>query len=63
LIVRLGPEQAQQALREPHVSEFKMTGRSIQGWVLVEPQGLEGDEQLGGWIERAVKFVGELPAK
>jgi hypothetical protein len=63
LIVRLGPEQAQEALREPHVNGFNMRGRSIKGWVLVEPEGVAEDEQLGRWIEEAVKFVGKLPAK
>jgi hypothetical protein len=31
LIVRLGPQQAEEALRELHVSEFKIGGRSNQG--------------------------------
>jgi hypothetical protein len=35
----------------------------MKGWVLVRPEGVEGDEQLGGWIERATKFVKRLPAK
>jgi TfoX/Sxy family transcriptional regulator of competence genes len=63
LIVRLGPEEGDQALREPHVKEFDITGRAMNGWVLVEPKGVEDDEQLSGWIQRAVKFVGSLPAK
>jgi hypothetical protein len=63
LIVRLGPEQAPDALREPHVQAFKMRGRSIDGWVLVEPAGVAKDEQLHCWIERAVEFVRKLPAK
>ena len=63
VIVRLGPQQAEEALRESHVSEFKMRGRSIQGWVLVALEGVAEDEQLGRWIEEAVKFVGKLPAK
>ena len=29
LLVRLGPEQAEKALPEPHVKEFDITGRSI----------------------------------
>ena len=63
LIVRLGDEQGEEALLEPHVKEFDITGRAIKGWVLVEPEGIEGDDQLAGWIQRAVKFVGTLPAK
>ena len=63
LCVRLGPEQAEKALPEPHVKEFDITGRPMKGWVLVEPEGVQHDDQLKGWIQRAVKFVRALPAK
>jgi hypothetical protein len=63
LIVRLGPDQGDEALLEPHVKAFDITGRAMKGWVLVEPGGVEGDDQLADWIGRAVTFVGKLPAK
>jgi TfoX/Sxy family transcriptional regulator of competence genes len=63
LIVRLGPEEGEEALKEPHVSEFNITGRAMKGWVLVAPEGVEADEELSGWVQRAVEFVGKLPAK
>lgn len=63
LIVRLGEEQGEGALLEPHVKEFDITGRAMKGWVLVVSEGIEKDDQLKGWIQRAVKFVGKLPAK
>ena len=63
LIVRLGPEEGNEALEKPHVSEFNITGRAMKGWVLVAPEGVEDDDQSSGWIQRAVKFVGELPGK
>ena len=63
LIVRLGQDQQDDALRGPHVREFDITGRPMRNWVLVEPGGVEADGQLKGWIQRAVKFVGRLPAK
>ena len=63
LIVRLGPDEGEEALREPHVKEFDITGRAMKGWVLVAPEGVEGDDLLHDWIERAVKFVRSLPAK
>lgn len=63
LIVRLGPEQAAEALKESHVAEFNVTGRVSKNWVMVEPDGLESDEQLRNWIERATKFVGKLEKK
>jgi hypothetical protein len=63
LIVRLGPDEGEQALKDPHVSEFNITGRAMKGWVLVAPEGVEADDELSGWIERATKFVKTLPAK
>lgn len=35
----------------------------MKGWVLVEPAGIEYDDQLKDWIQRAVKFVSKLPSK
>jgi TfoX/Sxy family transcriptional regulator of competence genes len=63
LIVRLGSDEGEEALLEPHVKEFDITGRAMKGWVLVGPEGVEGDDQLAGWIERATRFVRALPAK
>jgi TfoX/Sxy family transcriptional regulator of competence genes len=63
LVVRLGTDQGDEALLEPHVKEFDITGRPMKGWVLVGAGGVEDDEQLTGWIERATKFVRTLPAK
>ena len=63
LIARLGPDNHDDALLEPHVREFDITGRPMKGWVLVEPEGVEDDEQLKDWIERATKFVKTLSAK
>jgi hypothetical protein len=63
LIARLGPEQGDEALLEPHVRPFDITGRPMKGWVLVGAAGVAGDEQLAAWIQRAVAFVGKLPAK
>ena len=63
LVARLGPDQGEAALKQPHVKEFDSTGRAMKGWVLVGPEGVEGDDQLAGWIERATRFVRALPAK
>lgn len=63
LIARLGPEQAKAALRQPHVQEFDITGRPMKGWVMIEAEGVETDEQLSARIQQAVDFVETLPAK
>jgi len=63
LIARLGPDEGEQALLGPHVRAFDITGKPMRNWVRVEPEGVEEDDQLTGWIERASKFVGVLPKK
>lgn len=63
LIARLGPEGAKQALTEDSVRPFDITGKAMKNWVLVEPDGIESDEELKEWIVRATEFVKGLPRK
>jgi hypothetical protein len=63
LIVRLGEEKGEEALLEPHVKPFPITVKPMKGWAIVTLDGIEDDDQLKGWIQRAMKFVGKLPAK
>jgi TfoX/Sxy family transcriptional regulator of competence genes len=63
LIARLGPDAAADALSQPYVRPFDITGRAMKGWVLVDAEGIEADSQLHRWIERAENFVSRLPPK
>jgi hypothetical protein len=63
VIVRIDPKSAEDALREPHVRVFDMTGRPMKGWLLVGADAVASDKQLRSWIGRGVDFAGSLPAK
>lgn len=63
LVVRVGPDEYEYALLEPHVKVFDFTGKPLKGWVVVHAAGLTDEEHLSGWLQRALKFVGKLPAK
>jgi hypothetical protein len=63
LIARVGPDEYEECLAEPNVREFDITGRAMNGWVMVEPEGTDNSADLQGWIDRAVKFVRVLPKK
>ncbi len=63
ILARLGPEAAAEALGDPAVEPFVNGGRAMKGWVVIGPDGLETDEQLAGWLRRAMDFAGRLPAK
>jgi hypothetical protein len=60
--VRVGPEAYDDALAAPHVREFDITGRPMRGWIVIAPDGIDNEADLRGWIERALRFVGTLPA-
>ena len=63
MIVRLGPDEGEAALVEPHVKEFDITGKAMKGWVMVAAEGVADETDVKEWVQRAVKFVGKLPAK
>ncbi len=63
LIVRVGIDAYRAALREPFVREFDITGKSMKGWVMVEPEGLSESDDLTRWTELAIAFVKTLPKK
>jgi hypothetical protein len=63
LIVRLGPEEGERALTEPHTREFDATGRPMRGWLFVSAEGLGDDDALAGWVDAGADFAASLPPK
>ena len=63
LIVRIGPEKYENALKQPNTGKFDITGKPMKGWVMVSPEGYNTDERLSYWIEQGVAFALTLPAK
>jgi|tagenome__1003787_1003787.scaffolds.fasta_scaffold20634344_2 hypothetical protein len=62
LLVRLGPS-ADAAVDEPNASVPMMGTRPMRGFVVVAPEGVETEEQLGGWIARGRDVARSLPPK
>jgi TfoX/Sxy family transcriptional regulator of competence genes len=63
LMVRVGTDGREQALREPHVRPMQFAGRALSGFICVEPAGFAADEALARWVQRGLDFVSGLPAK
>ncbi len=63
LILRVGPDNYDEALAQPHVKEFDITGRAMKGWVMVAPEGMQSDGDMIDWIRLSIEFVGQLPPK
>jgi len=63
LLVRVGPDSYEDALKTPHTKAFAMTGRPMRGWVLVRPAGTKHPAGLKKWVEQGLDFARRLPAK
>ncbi|MGD8646247.1 MAG: TfoX/Sxy family protein [Desulfobacterales bacterium] len=63
LILRLGPDKAGDMMKRPHVRPFDITGRPMNGWVMVTEDGFKRDKELKNWLELTRRFVETLPAK
>ncbi|MGE4594505.1 MAG: TfoX/Sxy family protein [Gammaproteobacteria bacterium] len=63
LMVRVGKAQYEVVLKEPFVKEMDFTGRALTGFIYVEPEGFESDEELEGWVSLSLAYVLTLPAK
>jgi TfoX/Sxy family transcriptional regulator of competence genes len=60
LMVRVGREDYQAALAQPHVRPLEFGGRRPSGFVLVDPAGVSTARTLESWVKRGVDFVATL---
>ena len=63
LMVRIDPDDQDEALAQAGVRAFDMTGRPMKGWILVAPEATEDDAALLRWVEAGLDFAGSLPPK
>lgn len=63
LIVRVAPEEYDDALKRPHARKFDFTGRPMKGFVVVRPEGSHTEKSLKNWIAMGARCALSLPAK
>jgi len=63
LLVRVGPDNHERFVREPHVQPVKMAGRQVVGFLRVMPEGYRTQPALKKWVQRGLDFVETMPLK
>jgi TfoX/Sxy family transcriptional regulator of competence genes len=63
LMVRVDPDDTDALLEKPHAGTFEMRGRSMQGWLRVDEEGVRTKRQLEPWVKRGVAYARSLPPK
>jgi len=56
LMARIGPENYEEALMREGCSEMNFTGRPMKGYVFVDEEALDMEEDLVHWLQLALKF-------
>jgi TfoX/Sxy family transcriptional regulator of competence genes len=62
LLLRVGKERQADALKRPGARPMAMRGRTMDGYVYVDPPALT-DGPLKAWLQMALDFVQTLPPK
>jgi TfoX N-terminal domain len=61
LLVRVDPAQAESLVDHQHVRRFEMRGREMDGWLRVDVESLETDDELWRWVSHGLTYTRSLP--
>src|SRR2546422_5039678 len=63
VLVRIDPAQSDALVASTNARLMEMRGRSMQGWLRVDPEDLRTKRQLAKWVELGTAYARSLPAK
>jgi hypothetical protein len=61
LVLRLTPEEAVVALRQPDTRPMDFTGKPMKSMIYVSAIGTDSDQALAAWVESAVRLARTVP--
>ena len=56
LMVRVDPEEEEPLLQREGVSLMEQSGRSMHGFLYIEPGAFESDEELSFWLGKCLEY-------
>ncbi len=56
LMARIAPEEYENALVKNGCGQMDFTGRPMKGFVFIDPEGTDRDEELEYWVKLALDF-------
>ena len=63
LLLRVAKQQHADVLRRGSVKSMEMRGKTMEGYVYVDPASLTTDARLRSWLDLAIAYVATLPPK
>ena len=63
LMVRCAPEETEALVEEAGASRMEMRGRTMDGWLRVSSDAVDGERDLDRWVDRGLAYARSLPPK
>jgi len=63
LMVRVGKDGMQEALAQPHVRPMMLGGRTLSGFICVDPASALTDAELAAWVQRGLHVAAQQPGR
>jgi len=63
ILVRVDKEARLKLLKKPGARPMKMGGKTLKGFIFIDPAGYRTEAQLKGWIRQSLDAISSLPAK
>jgi TfoX/Sxy family transcriptional regulator of competence genes len=63
VLVRADPAEGERLVSETAARPMEMRGRSMSGWLRIDPEHVRTKAQLRRWVELGTAYAGSLPRK
>jgi hypothetical protein len=63
LLCRVDPARGEALSKRDHAEPAVMRGRTMDGWLRVDAEGVRTDRQLERWVKHSVAYARSLPPK
>ena len=63
ILVHVDPEQSDELVAKTDAYPMEMRGRTMKGWLRIEPVHVSTKRQLARWVEIGTTYARSLPAK
>lgn len=63
LLLRIDPARAESLVDQQHVRRAEMRGREMDGWLRVDAELLQTDDELARWVDHGLSYARSLPPK
>ena len=63
ILVRVAKEERLALLKKPGARPMKMGGKTMSGFIFIDPAGYRSETQLKAWIQQSLDVIESLSAK